>query len=535
MNEERNEITVSLRDLVGFVLKGAVLAGVLAVVAGAITFFVGQRQDPVFRAEATLLVVRSTAGFSQLDLTTVTAPPIDLGAYQVAVTSDSVLTDALAAMGTEAPSPAQIRTLRGSTGSTVSAGVRDSSLLRIDGRAPTPELAVARANAVANALIAWDRRRASETMSRVIATLEQQIEALSEQIRTLQVVGDGASQTQVDGLVRLRAEQQQQLSYARALIASAEGLVSMLQAADTTVRQVAPRPVLNALVAALLAVVAAYAVLLLRAAFNTRMRSPEDIAATTGAAILAEFPVARAKQAWRLREASSYLRAKLLFATAEAHPRTFVVTSAQDHEGKTTVALHLAESFVRYGYRTLLVDADLRSPSLVEHYQVMGSVGDVTPLSGWLQDPEGAHRVLRIKLEDHGVLDLVPQFERIDAAAEVLGRGFWRALERWDRYDVVVIDTAPILAVADPLIIAPLCTGTLMVVDPMRTDRPSAVAAAQMLRGVGTQLLGVVPNQVATSRKRFAYGAGYGDVGKKASRAINREREIARPVNLPDA
>ena len=534
MSEERNEITVSLRDLVGFVLRGAVLAGVLAVVVGGITFVVGQRQDPVFRAEATLLVVRSASGFSQLDLTTVTAPPIDLGAYQVAVTSDPVLTDALVAMGVDSPTARDVRALRGATGSTVNTGVRDSSLLRVDGRAPTPDLAVARANAVAAALVAWDRRRASETMSRVIATLEQQIEALSEQVRTLQVVGDAGAQSQVDGLVRLRAEQQQQLSYARALIASAEGLVSVLQTSDSTVRQVAPRPALNAVVAALLAVVAAYAALLLRAAFNTRMRSAEDIAATTGSSVLAEFPVVRPKQDWRLREASSYLRAKLLFATAEAHPRTFAVTSAQDGEGKTTVAMHLAESFVRYGYRTLLVDADLRSPSLLEQYQVMGSIGDVTPLRGWLQDPEGAHRVLRITLEKDGVLDLVPQFDRTVDAPEALGRGFWRLLERWSRYDVVVVDTAPILAVADPLIIAPLCTGTVMVVNPARTDRPNAAAAAQMLRGVGASLLGVVPNQVVTSRKRFAYGAGYGEPGKR-SRPVRRDKEIARPVSMAES
>ncbi len=534
MNEERNEISVSLRDLVGFVLRGAVVAGILAVLAGGVTFFLGQRQDPVYRAEATLLVVRGTAGFTQLGLTPVTAPPIDLGAYQVAATSDRVLVDALQLMGVEAPNAGEIRALRRSVGSTVDAGVRDSSLLRIDARAPTPEVSVRRANAVAMALVTWDRARASDTMTRVIATLEQQIEALSEQVRSLQVIGDAASQTQVDGLVRLRAEQQQQLAYARALIASAEGLVSMMQTAETTVRQVAPRPAMNAIIAALLAIALTYVVLLLRAAFDTRMRSADDIAAATGAPVIAEFPVARGRNEGRLREASSYLRAKLLFATAEAHPRVFMVTSAQDAEGKTTVALHLAEGFVRYGYRTLLVDADLRSPSLLEHYQVMGSTGDVTPLRGWLQDPEGRHRVLRIKMVGEGVLDLVPQFDRTEDAPEALGRGFWRLLERWAHYDVVVIDTAPVLAVADPLIIAPLCTGTVLVVDPNRTDRPSAVAAAQMLRGVGSQLLGVVPNQVATSRKRFAYGAGYGSETKKGPVPARRDKEIARPAPLPD-
>lgn len=535
MTEERNEISVSLRDMVAFLVRGALLAGVLAVVVGGAVYVFGGRQDPIFRAEATLLVVRSTAGFSQLELTTVSAPPIDLAAYRVAAASDPVLAAALRAMGVADPLASDIRSLRGSVGSTVDAGVRDSSLLRIDGRAGAPQLAVERANAVATALVDWDRRRASETMSRVIRTLEQQIEALTEQVRSLQVVGDAAALEQVDGLVRLRADQQQQLAYARALIASAEGLVSMLQTAETTVRQVAPRPALNAAVAALLTVAFTYVVLLLRAAFSTRMRTGDDIAAAVGAPVIAEFPVANGADRTRLREAASYLRAKLLFATTEAHPRVFMVTSSQDHEGKTTVALHMAEGFVRYGYRTLLVDADLRSPSLLEHYQVLGTANDVASLHGWLQDPEGRHRVLRISLEGEGVLDLVPQYESSAGAPEALGRGFWRLLERWASYDVIVVDTAPVLAVADPLIIAPHCTGTVMVVNPNRTDRPSAAAAAQLIRGVGANLIGVVPNQVATSRKRFAYGAGYGASPKKASAARRRGKEVARPAPLPDA
>lgn len=534
MNEERNEISVSLRDLVAFVVRGALLAGVLAAIVGAIVFVVGSRQAATFRAEATLLVVRSNAGFSQLDLSAVTAPPIDLSAYRVAAASDTVLAEALQSMGFVEPTAAEIRTLRGSVGTAVDVGVRDSSLLRVEGRAGSPEQAVARANAVAAALVTWDRRRASETMSRVIRTLEQQIEALTEQIRAQQVVGGAADQGQVDGLARLRAEQQQQLAYVRALIASADGLVSMLQPAETTVRQIAPRPVLNALIAALLVVAFTYLALLVRAAFSTRMRSGDDIAAAVGAPVIAEFPVAGGRDGGRLREASSYLRAKLLFATTEAHPRIFMVTSSQEHEGKTTISMHLAEGFVRYGYRTLLVDADLRSPSILDHYQVLGASVDIAPLTGWLEDPEGGHRVLRIALDGDGYLDVVPQYERSPGAPEALGRGFWRLLERWAPYDVIVIDTAPVLAVADPLIIAPLCTGTVMVVNPNRTDRPNAAAAAQMLRGVGANLIGVVPNQVATARKRFAYGAAYGDNGKKAPVA-RRDREVGRSAPLQDA
>lgn len=534
VNDVHHEISISLRDVVGFLVRGSFVAVLLAVVAGSVTFLVSQRQPDVYRAESTLLLVQSAAGFTQLGLTPVTAPPIDASAYRVAAASDSVLSDALSRLGVAVPTTAEVRDLRERVGTQVSGSSRDSSLLVLEARAGTPDAAVAEANAVAAALVTWDRRRASESMSRVIATLEQQIEALVEQIRSVQVVGAPGEASQVDGLSRLRAEQQQQLAYARALIASAEGQVSVLQAAESTVRQIAPRPVLNTAIAAVLAMVAAYLVMILRVAVSTRLAGADDAAAATGLPILGEFPTVRDGDELRMKEASSYLRAKLLFATTDAHPKVFMVTSAQEGEGKTTVALHLAEGFVRYGYRTLLVDADLRSPSMLGHYSVVGSVGDVTSTMGWLTDPDGPNRILSIQLEKNGTLDLIPQFDRVLDAAEALGRGFARALTRWNMYDVIVIDAGPVLAVADPLIVAPSCTGTLLVVNPKRTDRPSVVSATQMLRGVGARVLGVVPNQVGGVRRRHEYGASYGREAKAPKRG-RKHKEIARPAPIRDA
>lgn len=506
MNSERQEISVSVQDLVGFVLRGALLALLLGGAAGVAAYVVTSREPPVFRADATLLVARGTAG-ATFGLSPVTAPPIDLGAYRVAAASDQVVGDAMRLMGVAEPTVGDVRRLRGSTAVALEAGVRDSSLLRIEGRGETAELAVTRANAVAAALVTWDRRRATESMNRVIRTLEQQIEALSEQVRSLQTIGDEAGLAQVDGLVRLRAEQQQQLAYARALVASAEGLVSIIQPADSTPRQVAPRPMTSAGVAALLGFVLAYGLLLLRIALNTRLRGSDDIATVTGLPLLAEFPAVGRQEGDRLREASSYLRANLLFASEEAHPRTFLVTSAVVNEGKTTVSRNLAEGFVRYGYRTLLVDADLRAPTVIEHYDVVGDMPAAVTTESWLRDATAGHHILSVALDDEAVLDVIPQVTHVADAAELLGRGFRAALARWQDYDVVVIDSPPVLAVADPLAIAPHCTGTILVVDPQRSDRRKLVAAVALLQRVGVQVLGFVANNVAAVGSTAGYGA----------------------------
>ena len=511
MNPSPEETTLNLRDLLLFFVRGALIAGLLAVLAGVGAYVYTARQQPVYRAEATLLVARG-AGGAQFGVVAVTAPPIDLGAYRVAGTSDSVLRDALVLLGEEAPTAEAVRRLRTRVAVSPDPGARDSSLLRVDGRGASAAEAVGRANATAAALVAWDRRRASDSIDRVINTLTLQVEALSEQIRALQTAGDAASQGQVDGLIRLRAEQQQQLAYARALVASAEGMLSVLQAADASARQIAPRPFASGLAAALIAVIVTYGLLFLRVALNTRIRGSDDVIGFTGLPVLAEFPAVGRTEEARLREASSYLRTNLLFATDDIHPRVFMVTSSVDNEGKTVVSRQLAEGFVRYGYKTLLIDADLRRPSVIQAYEVVGDLPTDATTEAWLQANGGAQRVLSGQVDAHDSLDIIPQFTPVANPAELLGRGIRDMLEACRGYDIVVIDSPPILAVADPLTIAPHCSGTVFVIDRSRTDRRKVSNAVGALERVGVRVLGVVMNRQSPSDGRSGLGTPYGGV-----------------------
>ena len=524
MTQSSNEVTISLQGLVRFVLRGLVWAALFGGVVGAAVYTYSIGQPAVFRAEATLLVARTTAGFAQFGLTPATAPPLDLSAYRAAASSDRVLADAAQHLAGGDGNLQLIQALRGSTGTFVVGEGRESSLLGVAGQAGTPDVAVERANALAAALVEWDRRRATEGLTRVIATLEQQITALGEQIRAVQATGDGTGGTQVDGLIRLRAEQQQQLAYARALVASSEGLLSVLQPADTSPRQIAPRPVVNTAVASLFAVVLAYGVLLLRGALSTRLRSVEEVVTVSGMALLAQFPRSGGpKDDWRMQEASHYLRTNVLFATHDVHPKVILVTSADGNEGKTTIARELAEGFARNGYRTLLVDADLRSPTVVEHFDVLGTGTTVSTTRDWLIGK--GRNVLRVTFGEGDELHVVPQFSSVPDAAEALGKGFAQALHEWSRYDVILIDSAPVLAVADALALAPLCTGSLLVFDAQRTPANAIVRARELLEGVGANVLGAVANRVRRASRGETYG-GYGKryarSGARTSRAVGR-------------
>ncbi|HEX7003945.1 MAG TPA: polysaccharide biosynthesis tyrosine autokinase [Trueperaceae bacterium] len=504
----QQEITVDIGALFRFIARGLILA---LLVGGALAFValqLSRRQPPVYEAEATVLAAQTNPEFRQFGLSLVTAPPLDVSAYRAAGTSDPVLAEALRRMGAENPTDTDIRRLRGRISVQAEETV-SSSLIYVSGQGSTPGAAANRANAVANAMVSWDRARASEDMEQLVQSLELQIANLSEQIRSLQTLNDPSVADQIAGRINLRAERQEQLSYARALSASATPLLSVLQPANPPGAPISPRPMLNAAVAFILGVLATYGLLLLRRALDTRLTGVADLAHAAGLPVLAEFPRFHRLDKNTLREASSYLRTNLLFSTADTHPKIFLISSAQGGEGKTVTATSLAEGFVRNGYRTLLVDADLRSPSLAKMYRISG--GNRSSLADWLQEPYGQHQPVEVSVSPKQHLSVIPVFQPVNQPSELLSIGFRSCLEKWrQEYDVILIDSAPILAVADSLTIAPFCTGTILVTHLQKTDRNQIRTAVDLVRRIGARVLGVVATHVQNESGRGpVYGYGY--------------------------
>lgn len=504
----QQEITVDIGALIRFIARGLILALLVGGAAAFVALQLSRREAPVYEAQATVLAAQTNPELRQFGLSLVTAPPLDVSAYRAAGMSDPVLAEALRRMGVESPTQSDIRSLR-SRISVQAEETRSSSLIYVTGEGSTPGAAANRANAVANAMVNWDRSRASEDMDDLVETLELQIANLNEQIRALQTLNDPAVADQIAGRINLRAERQEQLSYARALSASATPLLSVLQPASPSARQVSPRPMLNASVAFILGVLATYGVLLLRRALDTRLTGVADLSHAAGLPVLAEFPRFNRIDKNTLREASSYLRTNLLFSTTDAHPKVFLISSAQGGEGKTVTATSLAEGFVRNGYRTLLVDADLRSPSIAKLYRISG--GSRSSLVDWLQEPYGNHQPVDVSVSPKQHLSVIPVFQPVSQPAEMLSIGFRSCLEKWrQEYDVILIDSAPVLAVADSLTIAPFCTGTVLVTHLQKTDRNQVRTAVDLVRRIGARVLGVVATHVQNeSGKGPVYGYGY--------------------------
>jgi capsular exopolysaccharide synthesis family protein len=156
-------------------------------------------------------------------------------------------------------------------------------------------------------------------------------------------------------------------------------------------------------------------------------------------------------------------------------------------EGRSRIAADLARSFARTGQSTLLIDADLRRPSLHQRFAQVGNPGLVEAIV----EPDKARFC---SLDNAGLLFLVPAGGPTESAAELLSsRGFESLLQSWaDRFDHIVIDTPPAAEYPDALALSTIAGRTLMV---SRAQRTSVNASREMMRRLETtrvEILGAV-------------------------------------------
>ncbi len=204
-----------------------------------------------------------------------------------------------------------------------------------------------------------------------------------------------------------------------------------------------------------------------------------------------------------LAEAFHGLRTSVLLSTAKRPPATLLVTSAQQGEGKTTVAANLTASLAQLGDSVLLIDADLRRPSLHKFFQVSGSAGLVNYLTG-----DCDWRTLTWKASPVGVSVLfsgpVPP-----NPADLLSSEYMRTLlrEASREYKFVVLDSPPLLNLADSRILATLVDGVILVVGGGTTPRDMVHRAYLTAVDAGSHVLGAMIN-FADVRNDYYY-SGY--------------------------
>lgn len=206
------------------------------------------------------------------------------------------------------------------------------------------------------------------------------------------------------------------------------------------------------------------------------------------------------------------LRSNVVFRLAQDDAKVVVVSSAFAGDGKTTTAANLALALTHLGKRVLLVSADLRRPSLHRLFGVENVAGLTEVLIGLADVEDVVQRVPGVE-----GLEILTSGGETERPAELLQDEPLRRLleEQRERVDVVVIDSAPVLAVADTLSLAALADGVVMVVDSTSTTRQTLREAADQLDAVGARIIGVVVNK-AQPTKRPRYTKAYDVADAKA-------------------
>lgn len=478
---------IPLANTIGFIKRGLIPALIASAIVGLLAFIISLSLPRQYEASTTVLAAQNNPDLRSFGVLSAPVPTLDISAYRKAVLSSPVLAEALKV------SPQDTRALEQFSRS-INLQIEpaeDSSLMDIKVTDTSPEQAAARANALAQALMEWEKRRAVEGLSQAMTNLEQQIEALTNQIRVLQT--EGAAESQIAGRIALRAEQQDRLAYAEALRASAAGFLTIIEPALVPDKPAAPRPLLNAILAAILSAILSYGLLHLRETLDTSLSTPEAVTKVSNLPVLASFSKKIEGQRPLPKEEVSYLRNNLHYNAPDIYPQIILVTSPREGEGKTSVAMSLAENYSRNNYHTLLVDADLRRPSIAKEYKMSSSRLEHTSLETWLRNPLTTRDVVRVPLDDSHSLFVIPSFQFNTRAAELLSVGFHDCLESWRKeYDVIIIDSAAILSVADALTLAPLCTSTLLTVSSQGSNRNDLRRALDLCKRVGARVPGIV-------------------------------------------
>lgn len=214
-------------------------------------------------------------------------------------------------------------------------------------------------------------------------------------------------------------------------------------------------------------------------------------------------PDGQAAEAYRL------LRTNLTYASVDKPLRTLLVTSSLAGEGKSQTALNLAMVMAAEGKQCILVDADLRKPTVGPVLQLGGSQGLVGVVAGIapLEEALLVGPVPGLRILTHG--------DRVPSPAELLGSRKMKAvLEDLSRMaDLVIVDSPPVLACADPSILSTIVDGTLFVVSKGRTPRGAIQEAIRQLSRVQAHVVGVVMDQAKPGKsggEPFGYGYRYG-------------------------
>lgn len=375
--------------------------------------------------------------------------------------------------------------------------------LQITATGPTRADAVDLSQALAEGLVAAVAERQAKQLSSQLAPVETQLDALEAELAVVREADPRrrALELQYEALLQNATETR---------LRPVDRL-SIVTPARADPAPITPLPRRDAVLAFLAALVVNAELAVALSALSGRFSGgnvAEQVTRVTGVPVLAQIPQSSRRREDQVTEAFRTLRTNLLFVQDEGSLGSVAVVGGEPGSGKSFVAERLCRTMARPGQPVLLVDGDLRNPSL--HTRLGIEIGP--GLADALEPPYELTRPQEVA--DHRNLRVLPAGSRAgDPSALFSGKTFDRLLDRMRSVGIVVIDTPPLSLFADAAAIAQNCDVTLLVIDVRKARRQEVQQMIESLGQVGVVPLGVVLNRVGSLKSR-TYG-GYREADRR--------------------
>lgn len=364
-------------------------------------------------------------------------------------------------------------------------------------------------------------------------------EELRERVRSLKVRLDAQQRASIQYAIYQReADTNRQLydallqRYKEIGIAGTVGAsnIAIVETAQVPNRPSAPRLAINVIVSFLIGLVVAVGVVFGLEQIDEGIREPAQIQPLLGVPLLGHTPmiadpveeeIKNPKSAFY--EAYFSVQSNLAFSTSLGFPRVLMVTSTQPAEGKSSTSLALAVILGRTDKRVLLIDADMRSPSIHDIVSVPNAVG----LSNALSGQSGWRSV--VQPTEYKGMSVLPAGPVPPSAAELLsGEGLARLLaEAVEAYDHVIIDSPPVLGLADAPLLARSVDGCVLVVESRGVAVRGVRSSIARLRMAQANIFGAILTKLehrgGSYGSGYSYGYGYG-YGKRYGHASDADK-----------
>jgi capsular exopolysaccharide synthesis family protein len=439
--------------------------------------------------------------------------PVALGSAQAAVTTTDVQTDMQ--LATSAPVVRMVRGKLGSAPPVAASEVAQTNVIALTAVSPTPARAALIANTYAQEFVAHTQNVAIAAQTAAETQLHTQIQQLTRQVKSLQ--GNPNNAAQVSALANQEAVLKEEAAQLQVTGAAAAGGVEFVTPAQAPTGPSSPKPAEDALLGLAAGLLLGVGAAFLRDSLDDTLTSKETAERCGGGPVLAMVPMVNS---WRKRkqgvvassseptspaaEAYRSLRTSLQFVRQARELRTVLVTSPAAAEGKTSTLANLGAVFAQAGERVVLVSCDLRRPRLGQFFDVEEQSGLTTVLLG----QQTLEQALK-QVDGYDCLWMLGAGPVPPNPAELLsgpraGKVFAALREN---FDLVLVDSPPVLPVTDAMVLSKYADGTLLVVAAGQTKRAELERASERFIQAQSPVVGIVLNEVT---KQNGYGSGYG-------------------------